>query len=166
MSTAYPAALDSYAVKADGVDTVQAAHINNLQDAVVAIETELGANPIDIGTWTPVIKIGATTITGTVTDCTYTRINRMVMIMGTVTFDRGANTGNLSLTGLPATPAGTALFLGIVMDSSNYPANTPQLAMNVAGTLLFVGGGGLANASDANVTTGTKTLRINGVYRI
>lgn len=166
MATAYPAALDSYTTKIDGVDTVQAAHINNMQDAIVAIETELGINPVDIGTWTPVVKIGATTITGTATDCTYTRIGRMVMIMGTVTFDRGANTGNLSLTGLPATPAGTALFLGIAMDSSNYPANTPQLALNVAGGMLWVGGGGLVNASDANVTTGTKTIRINGVYRI
>lgn len=41
MSTNFPGALDSYSTKADNVDTVSAAHINNLQDAVVAIQTGL-----------------------------------------------------------------------------------------------------------------------------
>lgn len=41
MSTNFPGALDSYTTKADNVDTILAAHINNLQDAVVAIETGL-----------------------------------------------------------------------------------------------------------------------------
>lgn len=45
MSTNYPGALDSYADKVDGVDTVSAAHVNDLQDAVEAIETALGTNP-------------------------------------------------------------------------------------------------------------------------
>lgn len=41
MSTTFPTSVDSYTAKTNGVDTVQAAHINNLQDAVVAIETVL-----------------------------------------------------------------------------------------------------------------------------
>lgn len=45
MSTNFPASLDSYTTKVDGVDTVQAAHINNLQDAVVAVETMLLSAP-------------------------------------------------------------------------------------------------------------------------
>ena len=45
MSTNYPGGLDSYTTKQDGVDTVAAAHINDLQDAVSAIETELGTDP-------------------------------------------------------------------------------------------------------------------------
>lgn len=44
MPTNFPTSLDSFANKVDGVDTVQAAHVNNLQDAVVAIETKLGNN--------------------------------------------------------------------------------------------------------------------------
>lgn len=44
MPTNFPTSLDSYTNKVDGVDTVQAAHVNNLQDAVVAIETKLGNN--------------------------------------------------------------------------------------------------------------------------
>ena len=45
MSTNYPGGLDSYTTKQDGVDTIVAADTNNLQDAIVAIETELGTNP-------------------------------------------------------------------------------------------------------------------------
>ena len=45
MSTVYPSAVDSYTTKVNGVDTPDAAHVNNLQDAVVAIETELGVDP-------------------------------------------------------------------------------------------------------------------------
>ena len=41
----YPSSLDSFPTKTDNVDTVEAAHINALQDAIVAIETELGTNP-------------------------------------------------------------------------------------------------------------------------
>jgi len=42
---AYPAALDSFTTKTDGVTEVLAAHVNDLQAAVVNIETELGTDP-------------------------------------------------------------------------------------------------------------------------
>lgn len=42
MATAYPAALDTYSTKVDGVSDVLAADINNLQDAMVAVQTRLG----------------------------------------------------------------------------------------------------------------------------
>lgn len=45
MSSVYPGSLDSFTAKTDGVDYNLAAHINDLQDAVVAIETELGLDP-------------------------------------------------------------------------------------------------------------------------
>jgi hypothetical protein len=41
----YPSSLDAYTPKTDGVDEVLAAHVNSLQDSVVAIETELGTDP-------------------------------------------------------------------------------------------------------------------------
>ncbi len=45
MTTSYPGAIDSYTTKVNGVDVPDAAHVNNLQDAISAIETELGTNP-------------------------------------------------------------------------------------------------------------------------
>ena len=38
MTTVFPGALDSYADKVDGVDDVMAAHVNDMQDAIEAIE--------------------------------------------------------------------------------------------------------------------------------
>jgi hypothetical protein len=40
MSTNYPGSLDSYATKVDGVDDVMAAHINDPQDAIEALEAQ------------------------------------------------------------------------------------------------------------------------------
>ena len=42
MTTNWPGAVDSFSVKVDNVDDVLAAHVNNLQDPVVALETALG----------------------------------------------------------------------------------------------------------------------------
>lgn len=39
MTTVFPGAIDSYTTKVDGVTNVLAAHVNDLQDAIVAIET-------------------------------------------------------------------------------------------------------------------------------
>lgn len=48
MPTNYPAALDSFTTKVDGVDDVMAADINKLQDAILALQTKLGANGSDV----------------------------------------------------------------------------------------------------------------------
>lgn len=45
MSTSYPQAVDQFTPKVDGVSLVAAADLNDLQDAVVAIQTALGPNP-------------------------------------------------------------------------------------------------------------------------
>lgn len=46
MSSNYPASLDSFVAKSDGAgNIISAAHINYLQDAILAIETELGTDP-------------------------------------------------------------------------------------------------------------------------
>lgn len=45
MSTNFPTSLDSFTAKIDNFDEVMAADVNNLQDAVAAVETELGTLP-------------------------------------------------------------------------------------------------------------------------
>lgn len=45
MGTLYPGALDGFSTKVDAVDSVIAQHINDPQDSIVAIETELGTDP-------------------------------------------------------------------------------------------------------------------------
>lgn len=50
MSTNFPTSLDSYSTKVDGSDYPQAAHVNNLQDAVVALETKVGIDSSAVST--------------------------------------------------------------------------------------------------------------------
>lgn len=45
MTTNFPNALDSFTPKVDGFDRYMAADVNNLQDAVAAVEAELGTSP-------------------------------------------------------------------------------------------------------------------------
>lgn len=45
MASSYPGALDSFTTKTDNVDAILASHVNDLQNSVVAIQTELGTNP-------------------------------------------------------------------------------------------------------------------------
>ena len=66
MTTNFPAALDSYTTKVDNVDSVMASHVNNPQDAIVALETqsvyryiaELKMLPGLVGLW-PMSSISA-----------------------------------------------------------------------------------------------------------
>jgi len=50
MTTNYPASLDSYSTKTDNVDDVMAAHINDPQDAIEAIEAKVGVDASDVVT--------------------------------------------------------------------------------------------------------------------
>ena len=45
MAADYPGSIKSFTTKTDGVDDVEAAHINDMQLEITAIETELGINP-------------------------------------------------------------------------------------------------------------------------
>ena len=45
MASLYPGALDSFTGKTDNVDTILASHVNDLQNSVVAVQTELGVDP-------------------------------------------------------------------------------------------------------------------------
>lgn len=58
MSTSYPGALDSFTTKVDNVDSVMAAHVNNPQDSIVALETLVGVTGSAVSS-TLVYKIAA-----------------------------------------------------------------------------------------------------------
>lgn len=50
MSTNFPSSLDSFTDKVDGTDYPQAAHINNLQDAIEALEAKVGVDSSAVST--------------------------------------------------------------------------------------------------------------------
>lgn len=45
MASDFPGAVDSFLTKVDNVDKYMAAHMNDVQNAIVAVQTELGINP-------------------------------------------------------------------------------------------------------------------------
>jgi len=50
MSTLFPSGIDSFTTKIDSVDDVIAADTNNLQDAVLALQTKIGVNGSAVAT--------------------------------------------------------------------------------------------------------------------
>jgi hypothetical protein len=45
MTASYPSAVKTFTTKTDGVDDIEASHINDIQLEVTAVETELGLTP-------------------------------------------------------------------------------------------------------------------------
>lgn len=45
MASTYPGAVDTFTTKTDNVDAILASHVNELQNSIVAVETELGVDP-------------------------------------------------------------------------------------------------------------------------
>ena len=60
MPTNFPTSLDTFATRVNNVDTIDASHVNNLQDSVAAIETLLGASSSRRTTWSPELTYSTT----------------------------------------------------------------------------------------------------------
>ncbi|GEM_PF-1526514 len=91
MSTSYPGGYDSYASKTDGIDVVMASHVNDLQDAIFAIEHELGINPK--GSYTSIAGAVASML-----DC-----NNGGTLHGNVTCDPGVTIDGVDISELSGT---------------------------------------------------------------
>lgn len=152
MATNYPTSLDAYSTKADGVDDVLAQHVNNLQDAIVAIETQLALAAWS--TFTPTLVQGGA-VTKTVTWARYKIINKLchMEIRLAVTGSGSAgnniiignfpaaatirNTGSITIPvgiGL-AQDAGSALYVGFAsVDSGTSVAIRDSATQQIVGT--------------------------------
>jgi hypothetical protein len=124
MPSTYPTTLDSYSTKTDGVDDVMAEDVNNLQDAVVAIETELGTNPVtDWTDWTPVVTQSGN-VTLTVTYAKYQVVRKKATLLCKVAIT-GSGTGAnaIVVSGWPSAinpsglGAGSAVGIGTIKDT-------------------------------------------------
>lgn len=131
MSASFPTSVKSFTSRVAG-DTIQPAHVNDLQDEVTAIETNIlssgltltsgkiafpatqvpsaGANDLDDyeeGSWTPTIT-GSTSASGqaySVQVGRYIKIGRLVHVHGRVSLSvLGTITGTVGIGGLPFTP--------------------------------------------------------------
>ena len=84
MATTFPTTVDSFTTRANNVDTIDASHVNNLQDSVVAIETLLGASSTRRTTWEPALTYSTTAPTsityGTSNAGFYARFGSLVYV--------------------------------------------------------------------------------------
>ena len=80
----------------------------------------------EFGTWTPVVKLGTTVNSGTVSGAVYTRIGNLVTVQCTVTSITESGTGNLSVHGMPfdrahGDPTGFCRWAGISTNGTAWP---------------------------------------------
>ena len=104
MASTFPTTLDSFTAKTDGVDTVQAAHINNLQDAIAAVEGMLKAGNAS-GSWTPTDQSGAALSFAAATG-TYFRFGDLIIALFQVTYPATASGASAVIGGMPFTVNG------------------------------------------------------------
>jgi hypothetical protein len=93
MPTSFPGTVDTYTTKVDNVSDVLAADINNLQDAIVAIQNRIGAN----ASGAVILAVPAQTISGAKT---FTGINTFTAVntfSGSRIQVQGASTAMLEL---------------------------------------------------------------------
>lgn len=172
----YPTAITTFTHVTDGVDDVSAALMNAVYHELEAIETELGADPIATGVFTP--TIGGSTGDGSVTYSSqqgiYTRIYNVVffslrIILDTVT---SAPTGNLQIKGLPLTAASAPATFGANLShytNIDLAAGTVQLGAAVVASSTYIAiYESVDNNSEALTQGGAvkagSAFRINGAY--
>lgn len=168
MSTNFPGALDSYTTKVDGVDTVLAAHINNVQDAIVAIETLLGAGSA-AGTYSPALTFGGAAVgMDAAQNGRYLRLGNAVFVTGYIVLSaKGSSTGNAAVS-MPVA-AGYA-YQGYLNTFWSLAANYVHVGLRTAfgGASADVLGATAAAAAPTQLTdtafNNSSQLRFSGVY--
>lgn len=168
---AFPTSLDSFSTKADNIDTVAAADINNLQTSIVAIETLIGAGSLPLTNWTPVAAFGAANVGltyGPANAGWYTRHNGLVhffanLVIATI----GSSTGAMTVT-LPVVANFHAVpFLCRWFGLGLACAQVQGEAVASTATMAILGATGsavsLAALTNSHMANGT-VLRITGSY--
>jgi hypothetical protein len=180
MATTFPTTVDAYTTKVNNVDTIAAGHVNDLQDATVAIETLLGSGSARaIATFDPALEFSTTNPTSVTYDANtngmyYSRFGGMVFVAGRINVTAySGGSGNFRMT-LPfnvinsATVAGShAQFAvraisgfstnipatGTIENNSNY-LNLYTYSTTAAGVLV----------TQTNCSTGGFSLNFTGFY--
>jgi hypothetical protein len=109
-------------------------------------------NDYEEGTWTPVPTSGAGSITSYTSSGTYTKVGRVVTLVGTITItDGGTASGLMTISGLPFTSVSGQAQPGIAYDP------------NITGSsvCVFVGSG--ATTATVRQFAGTAPLYTNGI---
>jgi hypothetical protein len=157
MASSFPSSIKAFTTKVDGVDDVQAAHINDLQDEVAAIETQLLQGWTS---WTPVFTGFSVDPTGVA--CTYTIIGRTLFFNVNVGVAGTSNDTVYTIT-LPVNAGATAWgLIPMVTDNSAAAGPGRWLATSGSNVLALYPGVTVANWT----ASGTKRAIFSGFVQI
>ena len=105
MAAEYPANIKTFNTKDPG-DPIQSAHINDLQNEIVAVETQLGVNAGTWQSWTPTIVYtgGTTDYSITVDHSRYVKIGKTVTAAASLSVTTGTGDRLVIYLSLPIRP--------------------------------------------------------------
>ena len=114
MAADFPTTVKTFTAKSNNVDTIDASHVNDLQDEVNAIETLLGAGSNRSTAWTPSFTFETTPPSSIVYAannsgrfCKFGNIVYFTSRLAVTSFVLGGGAGNIRCI-LPSTPANVA----------------------------------------------------------
>lgn len=179
MATNFPTSLDSFTTKQNNIDTIAAAHVNDLQDSTVAIETLLGASSFRgsaLTTWTPAISFATPPTGGSIAYTTqtghYARFGGIVWFNGFIALSSIGTGGGgaATITGLPIASATSGLFFyhPCISTVSNWTSPFPtHLRVNNNATTMGIFQGTTTAALSAvtySSFTNTSSVSFTGWY--
>lgn len=143
MATTFPTLIDSYTTKTNNVDTIAASHVNDLQDAMVAVETLLDTGGVPRTSWTPTLTFdttGPTSITYVTanTGGFYSRINGIVFV-----------TGRLEISAISGGSTNVNISLPVAARSGNFTLSSITINTATNWTTLFPAVGRVIPGSSA-----------------
>lgn len=140
MAASFPTTVKTFTTKSNNVDTIDASHVNDLQDEVNAIEALLGASSTRFTSWTPTISFATppTSIGYSGQTGSYAQFGSVVYCSASVTVNAltaGAGTGEMRF-GLPVVSSATALnaaCIGWARGTAGFTTNFPNFLQVVGG---------------------------------
>jgi len=156
MAASYPGSVKTFSTKAPG-QAIASSHINELQDEIVAVETQLGVNAGAWQDWTPASQTGWTDIpTGTYR---YSLVGKILHFL--IDISAGTSNATSAILALPVTPSRRFNGAnGFAVD--NGTAITTAWFIETDGNIYFY-----TNTSAGTWTaSGTKCVRVSGFYEV
>ena len=173
MAADFPTTVKTFAAKSNNVDTIDASHVNDLQDEVGAVETLLGALSVRRTSWTPEFAWstpGTSSWSYGTRGGYYAKFGSLVYAQGYVvgTPTIGTGSGLLHIQGLPRNALNaTTSYYPITMSNlsgfTTYPTNG-MLYANSAQIRFYRSTNVADTITTAHVTSGTAITVIFSVF--
>lgn len=167
MAADFPTTVKTFTTKANNVDTIDASHVNDLQDEVTAIENVLKGTvsvpATRVTTWTPTFA----PTSGAFTSIAYSsqvgyqmRMGGVVFIQGTVavsSINATGASGNIRISGLPVAGVATAAAISI-SQAQNWTTAAPAAGRTNGTQVQLFTNTNFSELPVANITTSSNLV--------